>query len=73
MKNKMPIKYRIIIVILMLPGMSAFPITFFTPYNLMFNPLILDSIPFFAMCALAVDIYGMYFASKLNKKGDAER
>ena len=73
MKNKMPWKYRIIIVILALPGMTIPFISVFTPYNLWVNPLISDSILFFLMCAAGVDIYRMYVASKLNKKGEMVR
>jgi len=43
-------------------------VSLLTPYNLWVNPLISFSTIFFMMCALGVDIYGMYVASKLNKK-----
>ncbi|EQB73750.1 MAG: hypothetical protein AMDU4_FER2C00044G0007 [Ferroplasma sp. Type II] len=48
-------------------------VSFLTPYNLWVNPLISFSTIFFIMCALGVDIYGMYIASKLNKKGDTTK
>ncbi|EQB74178.1 MAG: hypothetical protein AMDU4_FER2C00027G0018 [Ferroplasma sp. Type II] len=68
MKNKMPWKYRIVIVILTLPMIVMSLVSLLTPYNLWVNPLISFSTIFFMMCALGVDIYGMYVASKLNKK-----
>ena len=73
MKSKMPRKYLIINVILILPVISAFPITFLTPYNLMFNPLFIYVVIFSALCAAGVDIYGMYIASKLNKNGESTK
>jgi hypothetical protein len=65
----MPQRYLIIFTILLLPAIIIPLISLFTPYNLMVNPLILYSTLFSAWCAVGVDIYGTYFASKLNKKG----
>ncbi|HIH60158.1 MAG TPA: hypothetical protein HA289_03390 [Ferroplasma sp.] len=73
MKNKIPWKYRIVIVILTLPMLVTQLVSLLTPYNLWVNPLISFSTIFFIMCALGVDIYGMYIASKLNKKGDTTK
>ena len=73
MKNKIPWKYRIVIVILLLPAIIMPLVSLLTPYNLWVNPLISFSTIFFIMCALGVDIYGMYIASKLNKKGDTTK
>ena len=73
MKNKMPWKYRVVIVILTLPMLVTQLVSLLTPYNLWVNPLISFSTIFFIMCALGVDIYGMYIAFKLNKKRDPER
>ena len=68
MKYKMPWKYRIIIVILALPMLIMQLISLLTPYNLMGNPLFVYGAMFSLCCAVGVDIYGMYFAPKLNKK-----
>ena len=65
----MKYKYVIIIVILILPVISAFPITFFTPYNLMFNPLFIYVLMFIQLSILTVSIYFAHVTSKLNKKG----
>ena len=73
MKSKMPWKYRIIIVILALPMLIMQLISLFTPYNLWVNPLISYSAIFFIMCAIGVDIYGMYIVSKLHRKGEATK
>ncbi|HIH59939.1 MAG TPA: hypothetical protein HA289_02115 [Ferroplasma sp.] len=68
MKNKMPMKYRIILVILSLPLMIMPLVSLLTPYNLLINPLFENGM-LFSICAfMCVDIYGMYVASKLNKK-----
>ncbi|EQB73748.1 MAG: hypothetical protein AMDU4_FER2C00044G0005 [Ferroplasma sp. Type II] len=64
MKNKIPWKYRIVIVILTLPMLVTQLVSLLTPYNLWVNPLISFSTIFFIMCALGVDIYGMYIAFK---------
>jgi hypothetical protein len=73
MKNKMPRKYVIIGEILILPWIIIMTVSLFTPYNLMVNPLFENGM-LFSLCAfMCVDIYGMYAASKLHKKRDAER
>ena len=69
MKNKMPMKYRIIFILLMLPIVVMPLISLLTPYNLMENPLISYGMVFSDFCAVGVGIYGMYVVSKLNKKG----
>jgi predicted membrane channel-forming protein YqfA (hemolysin III family) len=69
MKNKIPMKYRIIFIILMMPIVVIPLISLLTPYNLMENPLISYGMVFSDFCAVGVGIYGTYFASKLNKKG----
>ena len=68
MKNKMPMKYRIIFIILMMPIVVIPLISLLTPYNLMENPLISYGMVFSDFCAVGVGIYGMYVASKLNNK-----
>ena len=73
MKNKIPMKYRIIFIILMMPIVVIPLISLLTPYNLMENPLISYGMVFSELCALGIGIYGTYFASKLNKNGDVER
>ena len=69
MKNKMLMKYQIFFVILMRPIVVIPLISLLTPYNLMENPLISYGMVFSDFCAVGVGIYGMYSASKLNKKG----
>ena len=74
MKNKMPMKYRIILVILSLPLMIMPLVSLLTPYNLMINPLfMLYGMVFSELCALGIGIYGTYFASKLNKNGETTK
>ena len=73
MKNKMPWKYRIIIVILLLPAIIMPLVSLLTPYNLWVNPSISYSAIFFIMCAIGVNIYGMYIASKLHRKGETTK
>ncbi|EQB74260.1 MAG: hypothetical protein AMDU4_FER2C00018G0024 [Ferroplasma sp. Type II] len=69
MNNKMPRKYLIIGVILILPEEIVWLGSLLTPYNLIGHPLFVYGAMFSLFCAVGVDIYGMYFASKLNKKG----
>ena len=73
MKNKMPWKYRIIIVILLLPAIIIPLVSLLTPYNLIVIPLFLYSAVFSAWCAAGVGIYGTYFASKLHRKGETTK
>jgi hypothetical protein len=73
MKNKMPWKYRIIIVILLLPAIIIPLVSLLTPYNLMINPLFMYGMIFSLFCAFGVDIYGMYIASKLHRKGETTK
>ena len=73
MKYKMPMKYQIFFVILALPAIIIPLVSLLTPYNLMINPLFMYGMVFSELCALGIGIYGTYFASKLNKKGDVER
>ncbi len=73
MKNKMPIKYRIILVASSLSWLIIMTISFFTPYNLMENPLISYGMISSMFAVAGVDIYGMYIVSKLNKSGETAR
>ncbi len=73
MKNKMPMKYRIIFILLMMPIVVMPLISLLTPYNLMENPLISYGMVFSDFCAVGVGIYGMYVVSKLNKNGETTK
>ena len=73
MKNKIPMKYRIIFIILMMPIVVIPLISLLTPYNLMENPLISYGMVFSDFCAVGVGIYGMYVVSKLNKNGETTK
>ena len=73
MKNKIPMKYRIIFIILMMPIVVIPLISLLTPYNLMENPLISYGMVFSELCALGIGIYGMYIVSKLHRKGETTK
>ena len=73
MNNKIPRKYLIIGVILILPEEIVWLGSLLTPYNLIGNPLFVYGAMFSLFCAVSVDIYGMYFASKLHRKGETTK
>ena len=57
MKNKMPMKYRIILVTSSLSWLIIMTISFFTPYNLMENPLLSYGMVLSMFAMAGVDIY----------------
>ena len=70
MKNKMPMKYRIIFIILTLPILVLLWGSLIIPHNLIKNQLLLYGAVFSLWCGFGVGIYGSYFASKSHKNGD---
>jgi hypothetical protein len=68
MKSKMTRKYVIIGEILISPAIIIPLVSLLTPYNLMENSLISYGMISSMFAFVGVDIYGMYSASKLNKK-----
>ncbi|EQB74181.1 MAG: hypothetical protein AMDU4_FER2C00027G0021 [Ferroplasma sp. Type II] len=64
MKNKMPMKYRIILVTSSLSWLIIMTISFFTPYNLMENPLISYGMVLSMFAMAGVDIYVYYLWRK---------
>jgi len=63
MKSKIPLKYRIIFIILLLPIIITSLTSLLTPYDLLSNKIIGYGSAFSIFAAVGIDIYGMYTAS----------
>ncbi len=64
MKNKMPLKYRIIFIVLILPELISSLVSILTPYDLWSNPVIFYAAIFFELFGVGVLLYGMYITSR---------
>ena len=64
MKNKLPLKYRIIFIILILPMLIISLLSLLTPYNLISYPVIVYMASVSIFLGVGVDLYAMYKTHK---------